>query len=145
MLCSKLTNVKSEKPILSAKMKTATIYLITVIFLTSLASADKPQMKSDDVAKMGDIILKQKKYESYRDGFVVKTPRFDAKEKVWKFEITDKLQSVFPSAPIYFFEIRDSDSHYRIGSLSSNGYSPKGSEKFQMSPTIRKELRKLLQ
>ena len=125
-------------------MKPIVIHLITAILLTCHVIADKPRMSSKRVAQLGAIILKEKNYQIYRGGFTLTTAQFDTKEKIWTFQPTEKLFPAYPGSPLYFFEIRDSDGYFRIGSISGNGYSPKSAEHFRMPPAIRRKLRELL-
>lgn len=112
--------------------------------LVSVAIGGEPRLTKEQVIEIGEIILENANYGNYKEGFSLDKPYYDGTKGIWRFADTGKLYPPVTGAPLYFFEIRDGDCCFRIGSISGRGYSPKSSENFRMSPTIRTQIRELL-
>jgi hypothetical protein len=108
-------------------------FFITAVVLGN-AFAAEARLTKEAVSAIGAIILGDKSTAKYNGGFAIANPQFDVEERVWRFQVTDKFFATFPGSSIHFFEIRDKDAYYRIGSISGIGYDPKSAERFRMSP-----------
>jgi hypothetical protein len=117
-------------------MKTV-IKFVSAVMLVSMASAVEPRLTKEQVKKIGVLVSSEKAFAPYSGGFLIDQPTFDQKSRIWSFPATGKLLLIFPEAPLFFFEIQDSDGYFRVGSLTGRGYSPKSSEKFRMGPSVR--------
>jgi len=121
-------------------MKTAILSLIVSMIVCGYSWANEPRLTAAEVREVGSIIFNADNHKKYEDGFLLKEPTFDPKKKIWRFQSTGKPAPVFPGSPLYFFEIRDEDGYYRIGSISGRGFNPKSAENFRMSPALRAKI-----
>ncbi len=122
------------------------ILLIIALFgLVASTAFANSRLNRDVVIELGKGILKLEKYRDFRDKFETGKPKFDSKEKVWRFTVNPKGFPVTPGGAALFFEIRDSDTYYRIGSVSSSGFDPKISKNFHLSPNARETIRVILE
>ncbi|QTN32526.1 hypothetical protein HZ994_09355 [Akkermansiaceae bacterium] len=122
-------------------MKTFASLLIATTIMAGSASAVEPTLTKANVSAIGAIILGDKSTAEFHDGFTLAKPQYDEEEGVWRFPAAKQFFPATPGAPLYFFEIRDTDGHFRIGSISGTGYSPKSAERFRMPPALRKKIR----
>ena len=120
-------------------MKTS---LCTSILLVSLflgvASAE-PMLTDENATQLGRIILGAPENKKYKDIYWNANPTYEPNKGLWIYPV-----GLGASVDLgYTFEIRDADGYYRLGWLtpwsSSKGYSH-----FQIQPSIRSEVRKLL-
>lgn len=125
----------------SKEMKALAAILIITAAVLGNAFAAEARLTKKAVSSIGAIILGDKSTAKYHGGFAIANPQFDEEKRVWRFHATDKFFAAFPGSPIHFFEIRDKDAFYRIGSISGTGYDPKGAERFRMSPALRKRIK----
>ena len=108
--------------------------VIAVLLGTAIA---EPILSKEQVTKLRDVILKVES-ERYRNSFGGE-PSFNEKERSWVY-----LGGVEIDGPTYHFEIREKDGYYRLGWISPRGSSGAASERFRMSPTIKRQIGKLL-
>ena len=121
-------------------MKTLANILLTTLIMVGTVLAAEASLTKEAVSLIGTIILRDKSNSHYDEGFKLETPEFDKEEGIWRFQATGKFFPVTLGAPLYFFEIRDKDGYYRIGSISGRGFSPKSAERFRMPPALRKKI-----
>jgi len=90
------------------------------------------------VMKLRDVILKAEN-EKYRNVFGGQ-PSYDEKKRSWTF-----LAAFEIDGPAYHLEIREEDGYYRLGWISPRGSSGAASDRFHLSPNIKREVGKLLE
>lgn len=103
--------------------------------------AAEPTLTKEQVAEIGQAVLNTSQYRKYRDGFDRKKPHYHPETRMWSFPATGRFFPVTLGSPTYFFEVRDTDGQFRIGSVSHKGkLTPRTSDKFRMPPDVKKRL-----
>ena len=108
-----------------------------IIALLGIAIAE-PNLSMHQVMKLRDVILKEEN-EKYRNVFGGE-PAYDEKMGSWTFVGISVVD-----APFYHLEIREKDGYYRLGWVSKRGSSGATSERFRMSPNIKRKVEQLLE
>ena len=111
--------------------------MVITVVLVGIAVAE-PILSTDQVKKLRDVILNAES-ERYRHVFGCE-PSFDEKGRSWFF-----LGGFEIDGPAYHFEIREKDGYYRLGWVSPRGSSGAASDRFRMSPNIKRKVEKLLE
>ena len=127
--------------IFSRKMKT--LFRIALVGLLIGHVAAKPVLAKEQVVRIGGVVLSSLHYRQYKEFFSCDDPQYIDKEKEWSFSFTGNGFPVTCGSPLYFFEIRDADGAYRIGSISRKGFSPKTADKFHLDPSVRSRIQEI--
>ena len=107
-----------------------------IAVLIGIAIAE-PTLSKEQVMKLRDVILNAENAK-YRGVFG--EPSYSEKDRSWRFFGVSEID-----APVFNLQIRETDGYYRLGWASLRGSSGATSERFRMSPNIKRKVEQLLE
>jgi hypothetical protein len=131
--------------------KNMKIIALIAVLAASVCVAPKAEggaarLTKGQVYRVGREILKHKNYRRYSGRFDLQRADYDDKTGVWSIPEIFAPRSAFPAHDEFsFFEIRDSDGSFRIGTRNSREFSRKSLGRFRMSPSLRATIRAIVE